>query len=45
MLEAQNHSMSGVKPIEFVIERSSGIDALNLHRMGVIGESPLHGLW
>ena len=28
MLEARNHSESGVKPIEFVVERSSWIDAL-----------------
>ena len=45
MLEAQNHSESGVKPIEFVVERSSWLGALNLHWLGVIGESPLHGLW
>ena len=31
MLESRNHSKSGVKPEEFVVERSSWIDALNLH--------------
>ena len=45
MLEARNHSESGVKPIEIVVERSSWLDALNLHWLGVVGESSLHGLW
>ena len=27
----------GVKPIEFVVERSSWLDALNLHWLGVVG--------
>ena len=45
MLEARNHSESGVKPIKFVVERSSWLGALNLHWLGVVGESLLHGLW
>ena len=45
MLEVKNHLEFGVKPIEFVVERSSWLDALNLHWLGVVGESPLHGLW
>ena len=36
VLEAQNHSESGAKPIEFVVERSSWLDALNLDWLGVI---------
>ena len=30
VLEAQNHSKFGVKPIEFVVKRSSWLGALNL---------------
>ena len=45
MLESRNHSESGVKHIEFVVERSSWLDALNLNWLGDIGESPLIGLW
>ena len=37
VLEARNHSESGVKPIEFLVERSSWLDALNLHWLGVVG--------
>ena len=37
MLEAQNHSESKVKPLEFVVERSLWLDALNLHWLGVVG--------
>ena len=36
VLEGQIHSESGVKPIEFVVERFSWLDALNLHWLGVI---------
>ena len=45
MLESRNHSKSGVKPEELVVERSFWLDALNLNWLGVIGRSPLHGLW
>ena len=45
MLEFQSHSKSGVKPEESVVERSLRLDALSLSWLGVIGESPLHGLW
>ena len=45
VLKARNHSKSRVKPIEFVVERSSWLDTLDLHWLGVVGESPLHGLW
>ena len=31
VLEARNNSDYGVKPIEFVVERSSWFDALNLY--------------
>ena len=44
-MDSQNHSKSGVKPIEFVVERSFGLDALNLIWLGVIGESSVHRLW
>ena len=37
MLEAQNHSKFGVKPIEFVVKRSSWLGTLNLHWLGVVG--------
>ena len=39
MLESRNHSKSGVKPEEFVVERSFWLDALNLNWLGVIGRS------
>ena len=45
MLDSLIHSKSGVKPIEFVVENSFWLDALNLSWLEVIGESPLHGLW
>ena len=45
MLESRNLSKSGVKPEEFVVERSLWFDALSLNWLGVIGGSPLHGLW
>ena len=45
MLDSQNHSKSGVKPVEFMVERSFSLDALNLSWLGVISGSPLHGLW
>ena len=45
MLESQNHSESGVKPIEFVVEKSLWLGALNLNWLGDIDESPLHELW
>ena len=45
MLKSRNHSKSGVKPEEFVVERSLWLDALSLDWLGVIGGSPLHGLW
>ena len=45
MLDSQSHSKSGVKPEEFVVEISFWLDALNLNWLGVIGGTPLHGLW
>ena len=45
MLETQNHSESGVKHEEFVVEKSLWLGALNLNWLGDIGESPLLGLW
>ena len=49
MLESRNRSKFrskfGVKPEEFVVERSFWLDALSLNWLGVIGGSPLHGLW
>ena len=45
MLDSRSHSKSGVKPEEFVVERSFWLDALNLNWLGVIGGTPLHGLW
>ena len=45
MLESRNRSKSGVKPEEFVVERSLWLNALSLNWLGVIGGSPLHGLW
>ena len=33
-----------MKPVEFVVERSFWLDALNLNWLGVIGGPPLHGL-
>ena len=45
MLESRNRSKSGVKSEEFVVERSLWLDALSLNWLGVIGGSPLHGLW
>ena len=42
--EIQNHSESRVKPVEFVVERSFWLDALNLSWLGVIGGSSLYGL-
>ena len=45
MLESRNHSKSGVKPEEFVVERSLWLDALSLNWLGVIGGSSLHELW
>ena len=45
MLEFRNHSKSGVKLEELVVERSLGLGALSLNWLGVIGGSPLHGLW
>ena len=44
MLESRNHSKSGVKPEEFVVEISLLLGALSLNWLGVIGGSPLHGL-
>ena len=37
VLEARNHSEFGVKPLEFVVERSSWLNALNLYWLGVVG--------
>ena len=45
MLESRNHSKSGVKLEEFVVERSLLLGDLSLNWLGVIGRSPLHGLW
>ena len=45
MLEFRNHSESGVKPEDLVVERSLLLGALSLNWLGVIGRSPLHGLW
>ena len=45
MLDSRNHSKSGVQPVEFMVERSFLLDALNLSWLGVAGGSPLHGLW
>ena len=45
MLDFRSHTESGVKPVEFVVERSFWLDALNLNWLGVIGGPPLHGLW
>ena len=45
MLDSRIHSKSGVKPVEFVVERSFLLDALNLSWLGVFDGSPLHGLW
>ena len=44
MLESRNHSESGVKPEEFVVEKSLCLGALNLNWLGDISESSLHGL-
>ena len=44
VLEARNHLEFRVKPLECVVERSSWLDALNLHWLGVIGRPPLHRL-
>ena len=44
VLESRNHSKSGVKPEELVVERSFWLDALNLNWLGVISGPPLHGL-
>ena len=45
MLESRSYSQPGVKPEEFVVERSLRLDALNLNWLGVIDGSPLHGIW
>ena len=45
MVESRNGSKSGVKPEEFVVKISLWLDALSLNWLGVIGGSPLHGLW
>ena len=45
MLESRNRSKSGVKLEEFVVERFLWLDVLGLNWFGVIGGSPLHGLW
>ena len=45
MLESRNHSKSGVKLEELMVERSSCFGALSLNLSGVIGRSPFHGLW
>ena len=45
MLDSQNYMKSRVKPVEFVVERSFELDALNLSWLGVIDGSLLHGLW
>ena len=45
MLESRNNSESGVKPEQFVVEKSLWLGALNLNWLGDIGESPLLGLW
>ena len=44
MLESRNHSKFGVKPEEFVVEKSLWLGALNLNRLGDISESSLLGL-
>ena len=36
MLESRNHSKSGVKPEEFVVERSLWLGVLSLNWLGVI---------
>ena len=45
VLEFRNHSKSGVKPEELVVEISLSLGALSLNLLGVIGRSPLHPLW
>ena len=45
VLEFRNHTESGVKPEELVVERSLGLDALNLNWLGVVGGPSLHGPW
>ena len=45
MLDFRSHTESGVKPLEFVVIDHFWLDALNLEWLGVIGGSPLHGLW
>ena len=45
MLDSRNHSKSGVKLEEFVVDRSFLLDALNLNWLGVIVGPSLRGLW
>ena len=43
VMKSRNRSKFGVKPEEFVVEKSLWLDALHLNWLGVIGGSPLHG--